>query len=195
MKEIPIQTFTEKGLKLSDGRELEFDVIVLATGFDSVTGGLVQIDIEGTNGITLKDKWAKGTGTYLGMTTANFPNMFFLYGPHGPTAFANGPTIVELQGDWIIDAIEYTVKHGKKTIDPTQQSEAGWTKHVADLCDITLLPYTQSWYMGDNIPGKPRESLNYIGGLARYVRETREIADKGYAGFNFDVPYDTGTQV
>ncbi|EHL01590.1 putative Cyclopentanone 1,2-monooxygenase [Glarea lozoyensis 74030] len=192
LKATPIETFTEKGIKLKDGRDLEFDVIILATGFDSVTGGLVQIDIKGTDGVSLADKWSKGTWTYLGMTTANFPNMYFLYGPQGPTAFANGPTIVELQGDWIIDAIDYCEKNNKKTMDATAQSEAGWTKHVAELCDITLFPGTDSWYMGANVPGKPRESLNYAGGVPRYVRETKEVAEKGYAGFNFDAPYDTG---
>jgi len=191
LKENPIDTFTETGIKMKNGDEHQFDVIILATGFDSVTGGLVQIDIKGTDGVSLADKWSKGTWTYLGMTTANFPNMYFLYGPQGPTAFANGPTIVELQGDWIIDAIDYCVKNKKKTMDPTAQSEAGWTKHVAELCDITLFPGTDSWYMGANIPGKPRESLNYAGGIPRYVRESKEVADKGYAGFAFDAPYDT----
>jgi len=190
LKDNPIETFTETGIRMKNGEELDFDVIVLATGFDSVTGGLVQIDIKGTDGVSLADKWSKGTWTYLGMTTANFPNLFFLYGPQGPTAFANGPTIVELQGDWIINAIEHCHKNNVKTIDPTAQSEAGWTKHVADLCDITLFPGTNSWYMGANIPGKPRESLNYAGGIPRYVRECREVADKGYAGFAFDAPYD-----
>ena len=99
--------------------------------------------------------------------------------------------IVELQGDWIGNAIDWCVKNNKKTIDPTAQSEAEWTKHVADLCDITLFPGTQGWYMGTNIPGKPRESLNYTGGILRYVRETREVVDKGYVGFRFDAPYDT----
>ena len=126
----------------------------------------------------------------------------------GPTAFANGPTIVELQGDWIIDAIEYCNKNNKKTMDPTAQAEAGWTKHVADLCDITLFPGTESWYMGvrisqinlrkdqmlihekANIPGKPRESLSYAGGIPRYMRESKEVAEKGYVGFAFDAPYD-----
>ncbi|KAH8678900.1 putative cyclopentanone 1,2-monooxygenase [Tricladium varicosporioides] len=191
LKENPIETFTEKGIKLKNGENLEFDVIILATGFDSVTGGLVQIDIKGVDGVSLADKWSKGTWTYLGMTTANFPNMYFLYGPQGPTAFANGPTIVELQGDWIIDAIDYCEKNNKKTMDATAQSEAGWTKHVAELCDITLFPGTDSWYMGANIPGKPRESLNYAGGIPRYVRESKEVAEKGYTGFNFDTPYNT----
>lgn len=148
LKQNPIDTFTETGIKMKNGDENEFDVIILATGFDSVTGGLCQIDIKGTDGVLLRDKWARGTWTYLGMTTANFPNMFFLYGPQGPTAFANGPTIVELQGDWIIDAIDYTTKNNKKTIDATAQSEAGWAKHVAELTDITLFPRTDSWYMG-----------------------------------------------
>jgi cation diffusion facilitator CzcD-associated flavoprotein CzcO len=190
LKQNPIDTFTEKGIKMKDGQELEFDVIILATGFDSVTGGLVQIDIKGTDGVSLADKWSKGTWTYLGMTTANFPNMFFLYGPQGPTAFSNGPTCVEVQGEWIIDAVEHCVKNNVKTMDATAQSEAGWTKHVADLTDITLFPGTDSWYMGANIPGKPREALNYAGGIPRYTRECNEVAEKGYAGFAFDAPYD-----
>ncbi len=112
----------------------------------------------------------------------------------GPTAFANGPTIVELQGDWIIDSVEHCVKSNKKTMDATAQSEAGWTKHVADLTDITLFPGTDSWYMGANIPGKPREALNYAGGIPRYVRECKEVAEKGYAGFAFDAPYNTSVK-
>ena len=98
---------------------------------------------------------------------------------------------MELQGDWIIDTIDWCVKNNKKTIDPTAQGEAGWTKHVTDICDMTLFPGTQSWYMGTNIPGKPFEALNYTGGIPSYVRETREVIDKGYVGFRFDAPYNT----
>ncbi|RDW80447.1 hypothetical protein BP5796_05145 [Coleophoma crateriformis] len=192
LKETPIDTFTEKGIKFKDGKELDFDIIILATGFDSVTGGLVQIDIKGTDGVSLADKWSKGTWTNLGMTTAGFPNMFFLYGPQGPTAFANGPTIVELQGDWIVRCIKYVHEHNHETIDATAEAEALWTKHVAELCDKTLFPGTDSWYMGANIPGKPRESLNYAGGIPRYVRECREKEDKGYEGFIFDKSYGIG---
>ncbi|KAL3427218.1 hypothetical protein PVAG01_00727 [Phlyctema vagabunda] len=189
LKQNNIDAFTETGIRMQDGTQVDVDVIILATGFDSVTGGLVQIDIKGTNGVSLADKWARGTWTNLGMTTSGFPNMFFLYGPQGPTAFANGPTIVELQGDWIINAIEHTEKQKHRTIDPTAEAEALWTKHIAELSDLTLFPQTDSWYMGTNIPGKPKENLNYTGGIPRYVRECREIQDKGYEGFAFDADY------
>lgn len=178
---------------MKHGDEHQFDVIILATGFDSVTGGLCQIDIKGTDGVSLADKWSKGTWTYLGMTTANFPNMFFLYGPQGkcsllwfssnansssgPTAFANGPTIVELQGDWIIDAIDYCNKNNKKTIDPTAQSEAGWTKHVAELCDITLFPGIDSWYMGVSVLSKNQREKKANSKIGEYSREAPRVAE------------------
>jgi len=150
---------------MKNGDELQFDIIILATGFDSVTGGLCQIDIKGTDGVSLAEKWSKGTRTYLGMTTANFPNMYFLYGPQGrnhaseyqrivltvfsgPTGFANGPTMIELQGDWIVDAIDYCNKNNKNTMEATAESEAGWAKYVAELCNMILIPKTDSWYMG-----------------------------------------------
>jgi cation diffusion facilitator CzcD-associated flavoprotein CzcO len=143
---------------MKNGDERQFDVIFLATGFDSVSGSLYQIDIKGTDGVPLADKWPKGISTYLGMTTTNFPNMYFVYGPQGrksapeypsilltlsgPTGFANGQTIVELQGDWVVDAIDYCNKNDKRTMEPTAQSEADWTKQVAELCAITLFPKT-----------------------------------------------------
>ncbi|CAG8980017.1 hypothetical protein HYALB_00005191 [Hymenoscyphus albidus] len=209
VKENPIDTFTEKGILMSDGQELEFDVILLATGFDTQTGGLVQIDIKGADGITLKDKWAKGAWTNLGMTTNGFPNMFILYGLQGkpyipltplsfvvvidaitaPTAFANGPTLVEVQGDWISDAINYCEKNNKKTMDSTALSEARWTKIVDDMWNTSLFRFTQGWYNGSNIPGKTKQALNYTGGVNKYMAEARRIAEAGYEGYVFDKLY------
>lgn len=156
-----IETFTERGIKTKYGQH-EFDVICLATGFDSVTGGLTQIDIRGVDGTTIKEKWADGVWTHLGMTTANFPNMFFIYGPQAPTAFATGPSCAEAQGDWIGKTLVHMRENEIDTIEPTRQAEADWKQHVNESAQEGLFAETQSWYFGDNIPGKAREVLVLI---------------------------------
>jgi cation diffusion facilitator CzcD-associated flavoprotein CzcO len=150
LKENPILEITEKGIKTKD-KEYEVDVLVFATGFDSITGGLTQIDIRGKDGRTMKEKWAQGVLTYLGMTTSGYPNLFYLYGPQGPTAFCNGPTAVEIQGDWIIAAINHVEKTGHKYIEANADAEAEFKKHINELSDKTLFPLADSWYMGANI--------------------------------------------
>ncbi|KAG9912513.1 FAD/NAD(P)-binding domain-containing protein, partial [Aureobasidium melanogenum] len=165
VRETPITEFTETGIVTSDGKLREFDIIALATGFDSVTGGMKNMGLKDTEGKDLGERWKNGTWTYLGMTCNGFPNMFFLYGAQGPTAFSNGPTCVEVQGDWIVDAIATLQKTGKQTIEPTKDAETSWHKLVTELSDKTLFPGTESWYMGANIPGKPREQLNFPGGF------------------------------
>jgi cation diffusion facilitator CzcD-associated flavoprotein CzcO len=182
LKENPIIEVTETGIRTKD-RFYELDIIVLATGFDSVTGGLTQIDIHGKDGRTMKDRWAQGVYTYLGLATSGFPNLFYMYGPQGPTAFCNGPTCVEIQGDWIVDTVDYMLKNKHKSIEPTTEAEIEFKKHVDDLCNVTLFPETDSWYMGANIPGKVRESLNYAGGVPLYIKEIEECAKSGYKGF------------
>ncbi|KAF2114193.1 FAD dependent oxidoreductase [Lophiotrema nucula] len=175
----PVETFTSKGIKTKTG-EHEFDVIVLATGFDSVTGGLTQIDIRGVDGTTVQDKWAKGVWTHLGMTTAGFPNMFFVYGPQAPTAFATGPQCAETQGKWIGETLSYMREHGYNSIQPTPEAEAAWKEHVNITAEEGLFKETKSWYFGDNIPGKARESLNYMAGLPQYRKKCAEAAEHGY---------------
>ncbi|KAG5323459.1 hypothetical protein C0989_012260, partial [Termitomyces sp. Mn162] len=128
LNENPIIEVVPNGVKTRDGVVHEFDVLVLATGFDAVTGSISQIDIKGTDGVSIGDKWKKGLSTYLGMSVAGYPNMFFPYGPHGPTAFCNGPTCVELQGDWIIDCITYLRQHNYARIDPTQEASEDWVQ-------------------------------------------------------------------
>jgi len=157
IRENPIVEVKEKGIVTQDGTLHEFDIIALATGFDSVTGGMKNMGLRDESGTLLSEKWAKGTWTYLGMTCAGYPNMFFLYGAQGPTAFSNGPTCVEVQGDWIVDAIAKCKKEGITYLNPTREAEDDWRKIVTDLSDSTLFPTTDSWYMGANIPGKPRE--------------------------------------
>ncbi|RDB15964.1 Baeyer-Villiger monooxygenase [Hypsizygus marmoreus] len=185
INENPIAEITPKGVKTRDGVEHELDILVLATGFDAVTGSIAQIDIRGTDGVLIGEKWGKGLSTYLGLTSANFPNMFFLYGPHGPTAFCNGPTCVEVQGDWIIDCIKDMRDKHFTRIDPTKVAEDGWVKYVNDIFSAGLWNKAKSWYTGANVPGKVIESLNFTGGVPLYLRACREAAEKGYEGFVF----------
>ncbi|ERF72122.1 hypothetical protein EPUS_02913 [Endocarpon pusillum Z07020] len=143
----PIKEFVPEGLVTEDGKLHEFDVIVLATGFDALTGGMKNMGLRSTSGETLSDTWKSGTWSYLGMTCHNYPNMFFLYGPQGPSAFANGPTCVEAQGDWIRSAIAKIDKEGIKSIDPTREAEEEWKRKVKELGDKSLFPKAKSWYV------------------------------------------------
>jgi len=183
LKKTPIIEVTETGIKTADGQLREFDVIALATGFDAVTGSMKNMGLKDLEGKDVGEHWKNGTVTYLGMSCAGYPNMFFLYGPQGPTAFSNGPTAVELQGDWIIDAILKLRAEGINYVEATAQSEEQWAKQVKELNDKSLFPFTNSWYMGANIPGKPREQLNFTGGLTLYSKECRESLNNGFAGF------------
>ncbi|KAG5643364.1 hypothetical protein DXG03_001012 [Asterophora parasitica] len=183
LQQNPIAEITPKGVKTADSVEHELDVLVLATGFDAVTGGITQIDIRGTDGTLIREKWGKSLSTYLGMTTANFPNMFFLYGPHGPTAFCNGPTCVELQGDWIIDCITHLREKKYTRIEPIKAAEDAWVEQVNAIFSVGLWDRSNSWYIGANVPGKPRQSLNFTGGVPLYFRLCRESAEGGYTGF------------
>ena len=161
----------------------DLDVLILATGFDAYTGGLTRISITGTDEQTIQSKWSGGTWTYLGLSIAGFPNMFFPYGPQAPTALCNGPTCAELQGDYIVSMIEYVTKSGKTRMEAEVGAEEAWRKHVQDICFLTLFPGTSSWYMGANIPGKPREALNYLGGVCAYKKEIESVRERGFEGF------------
>ncbi|KAL6240301.1 hypothetical protein RBB50_012788 [Rhinocladiella similis] len=182
IKKNPISEITPTGVKTAE-KVYELDVLVLATGFDAVTGGLCQIDIHGTEGVTLKQKWEKGTWTYLGIATSGFPNMLMMYGPHSPGAFSVGPTLNEIQGDWVISCMQNMRLRNQTKIDVLPTAEARWTKLVNDLANSSLFPKANGWWMGANIPGKPREALSYIAGLANYRKAINECSDSGYAGF------------
>jgi cation diffusion facilitator CzcD-associated flavoprotein CzcO len=179
----PIDTFTKNGIKTKDGVEHEFDVIILATGFDSVTGGLTQIDIRGTDGTSIKEKWSGGVRTHLGMTTAGFPNLFMVYGPQAPTAFATGPMCAETQGGWIAKALLYLRDGRLNSMEPTTKAEEAWREHVVDSAQEGLFSQAKSWYFGDNIPGKPREALNYMAGMQLYKQKCQESTENGYQDF------------
>lgn len=180
----PVKEVTEEGIVTEDGKLHRLDILALATGFDSVTGGMKNMGLKDVNGKDLGDKWKEGTFSYLGMTCAGFPNMFFLYGAQGPTAFSNGPTCVEVQGAWIVDAITKMRKENLKSVEATEEAEKKWHDLVKELNDATLFPLANSWYMGANIPGKPREQLNFTGGFPRYEEEIQRSLDNNWEGFN-----------
>lgn len=178
----PIERFVPTGIQTKDGETHELDLIVLATGFDSVSGGITRINVEGTSG-SIKDKWSKGISTQLGLSAHGFPNMFFTYGPQAPTAFATGPATAELQGDWIISCLQHMKTHGLHRIEAEKDAEQAWRDHVIDVGDQGLFPEAKSWYFGDNIPGKPREALNYMAGMPEYRRRLWKSAGEKYSGF------------
>jgi len=185
LRKTPIERVTRSGIKTAAG-EHDLDVLVLATGFDAVTGGLTGIDIRGTQGETLREKWAKGVRAHLGMAAAGFPNLLFVYGPHSPNAFANGPTCAELQGDWIVELLDHVRQRDWKRFEATAPAEEEWRTQVLALADATLFPQADSWYLGANIPGKPREMLSFAGGLSTYMAKCNESAERGYEGFAID---------
>jgi cyclohexanone monooxygenase len=157
-----IEEITPTGVRTAS-RHYELDLLVLATGFDASTGGLTQFEIRGLSGRTLKDTWSAGVQTYLGLGIPDFPNLLMLYGPQSPTAFCNGPTCAELQGDWVVDCLCHLRDHGLTRLEAEAAAGESWTEHMADLAAGTLLPRAESWYMGANIPGKPRQLLHHLG--------------------------------
>jgi cyclohexanone monooxygenase len=182
LRTAPIERVTRSGIKTAAG-EHDVDILVLATGFDAVTGGLTSIDIRGTQGETLKEKWARGVRAHLGMAVAGFPNLLFVYGPQSPNAFCNGPTCAELQGDWIARLLDHLRQRNCTRVEATVPAEEAWRAQVLALADATLFPRADSWYLGANIPGKPREMLAFAGGLPAYMAKCRESAQRGYEGF------------
>jgi cyclohexanone monooxygenase len=181
-REEEIVEITPTGVRTSS-QQYELDMLVLATGFDSSTGGLTQFEIRGRSGRTLSETWSRGVQTFLGMGIPDFPNLLMLYGPQSPSAFWNGPSCAEMQGDWVIDCLTYLRDKGMTRIEATVAAGASWTEHMQELAEGTLLPLADSWYMGANIPGKPRQLLHHLG-VPDYMEHCRESAENGYAGFD-----------
>jgi cation diffusion facilitator CzcD-associated flavoprotein CzcO/acetyl esterase/lipase len=187
LRKHPIKTITESGIDTEDD-SMEFDVIVYATGFDAMTGPLVGIDLKGRDGITLKEKWAEGPSTYLGLTTAGFPNFFMITGPGSPSVLSNMTVSIEQHVEWISSCLRDLRERGFETIEPTALAEAGWDQHVEDCGNITLYPLANSWYMGSNVPGKPRVFLPYVGGVDVYRKACNEVVAQDYLGFTLAGP-------
>jgi cyclohexanone monooxygenase len=167
----------------ASGRDYEIDALVLATGFDAMTGSVAKIDIRGRSGVTLKQKWAEGPKTYLGLMSEGFPNLFIITGPGSPSVLSNMIVSIEQHVDWIADCVAFMHEQGRTTIEATRDAEEKWVAHVNDVAQMTLYPQANSWYMGANIPGKPRIFMPYIGGVGAYRRICDEVAAKGYRGF------------
>jgi cation diffusion facilitator CzcD-associated flavoprotein CzcO len=178
----PIVEITTNGIRTT-ADEFELDAIVFATGFDAMTGPLLGPDITGVGGASLRDKWEAGPRTYLGVATAGFPNLFTITGPGSPSVLVNMMVAIEQHVDWVADCITYLRERGLASIDATLEAEDRWVDHVNEVANLTLFPHANSWYMGANVPGKPRVFMPYIGGLPRYSEICDEVAADDYWGF------------
>jgi cation diffusion facilitator CzcD-associated flavoprotein CzcO len=184
VRESPIERVTPGGIKTRDA-EYALDIIVFATGFDAMTGPLLSMDIRGKGGRSLKEAWAAGPRTYLGLQVAGFPNLFTITGPGSPSVLCNMPVPIEQHVEWIADCIAHMRERGLKRIEATAEAADTWVEHVNEAASATLLPLANSsWYLGANVPGKPRVFMPYAGGMARYRRICDEVATKGYEGFS-----------
>jgi len=177
-----IEEITPDGIRTA-AQEYKFDVIVYAIGFDAMTGALDKIDIRGRNGMKLKEKWSHGPKTYLGLSIAGFPNMFTVTGPGSPSVLSNMAPTIEQHVDWIARALSDLAARRKSTMEATPEAEDAWVAHVNEVAHMTLYPKANSWYMGANIPGKPRVFLPYVGGVPAYRAKCAEVANNGYEGF------------
>jgi cyclohexanone monooxygenase len=180
----PIERLTGHGLETGQ-RSFELDAIVFATGFDAMTGALLRIDIRGRDGRTLAEKWAAGPRSYLGLATAGFPNLFTVTGPGSPSVLSNMLPSIEQHVNWIADCIAYARERGFESVEARASAEDAWVDHVNEVADMTLYPSCNSWYLGANVPGKPRVFMPYLG-FPPYVEKCNQVAAKGYEGFGFE---------
>ncbi len=180
----PIETIAEDGVTTLAGHH-QFDVLVYATGFDAMTGALLRANVRGRGGLRLEDKWRDGPVTYLGLQMAGFPNLFTVTGPGSPSVLCNMLVAIEQHVNWIGDCIAHMRASGIETIEPHPESEVEWVAHVNAVAQGTMYtaPSCNSWYLGANIPGKPRIFMPYVGGYPRYRARCEQEAESGYAGF------------
>jgi cyclohexanone monooxygenase len=184
LRKTPITEFTPSGVRTS-AAEYALDCIVFATGFDAITGTLLNIDFRGWKGLPLKQKWEAGPRAYLGVATAGFPNLFLVTGPGSPSVLSTVTTSIEQHIEWITDCMAHMRERGLTLIEPQSPAEDAWVAHVNEVANATLHVKANSWYLGANIPGKPRVFMPYIGGVGTYRKKCEEIVAKGYQGFSF----------
>ncbi|WP_254452800.1 NAD(P)/FAD-dependent oxidoreductase [Roseicella sp. DB1501] len=185
----PIERITPRGIQLRDGTEHALDIIVFATGFDAMTGPLLRLNITGRDGLPLAEAWAAGPCTYLGLQVDGFPNLFTITGPGSPSVLCNMPVCIEQHAEWIADCIAHLREQGIARMEPEPAAVERWVAHVNEAANATLLPQAgHSWYLGANVPGKPRVFMPYAGGMARYRGICAEVAAKGYEGFRLEAP-------
>jgi len=182
VNEAPIEKFTRTGLQTSDA-QFEHDSIVLATGFDAITGSFKGIDIQGRNSITLEEKWDGRPRSYLGFSIDEFPNMWMISGPQNPSAITNQPVCIEQQVDWILDFVEYLDENNLRYAEASSESISRWVEHTNEVAEKTLYPEADSWYRGDNIPGKSDVFLPYPGGFDNFRDHCDELAENDYEGY------------
>jgi len=185
IKHSPIQEITPTSIRTEDG-EYELDSIVFATGFDAMTGAFDRIDIRGRGGQRLREKWANGPRAYLGIANAGFPNFFMITGPGSPSVLSNMPVSIEQHVEWISAAIDHMRRSRFDLIEADSVSEMEWARHVNEVAERTLFMLADSWYLGANIPGKPRVFMPYPGGVGTYRAKCDDVVDAGYAGFTFE---------
>ncbi|HTP75938.1 MAG TPA: NAD(P)/FAD-dependent oxidoreductase [Rhizomicrobium sp.] len=185
IRHAPIAGIAGHTLRTTEG-SYELDDLVLATGFDAITGPLLAIDIRGRGGVRLKDKWKSGAKSYLCLCAAGFPNLFMVTGPLSPSVLANMPTAIEQHVDWIGDCLVHLRSHNVQTIEARDDAEETWVTHTADVAQGTLYPKANSWSLGSNIPGKPRQFGVYLGGFSNYRARCNDVAAHGYEGFRLE---------
>jgi cyclohexanone monooxygenase len=183
IKSNPIQRITENGLELANGDGHKLDCLVYSTGFDAFTGPLFKLNLTGRDGVHLQEHWSEGPRTYLGLMSNGFPNFFMITGPQSPSVLFNMPLGIEQHVEWIADVIRYMESNDIETIEPEITKEDEWRAMVEGIANSTLLPKTNTWYSGANIPGKPRSFMIYLGGGAAYKQVCDEVAEKAYSGF------------
>lgn len=184
LRDEPIERFSAGSAHTTQG-EYPIDILVLATGFDAVSGSMLNLNPAGRDGVRLKDKWHERFDNYLGATIAGFPNLFMLHGPGSPGVFYTMPLGGERTINWIGDCLRHLEAQGLGSVEATAQAEAQWDEELNALANRTLYPKTRSWYMGANVPGKPRQFLGHLGG-SRYFERLAEVAEQGYPGFTFE---------
>ena len=182
LRETPIETITRSGIRTADA-EFDLDAIVFATGFDAMTGAMLAIDIRVKDGITLEEQWTGGPRTYLGLMVAGLPNLFMVTGPQSPGVKSQMILSIEMHVDWIAECLERMRRNGQRRIVATAKAQEDWVNHVREVAEATLYPQANSWYMGANIPGKPRVFMPYVGGVHTYKKVCDEVVAKGYEGF------------
>ena len=182
IRRTPIEAIAPDGLYTRE-TAYALDSIVFATGFDAMTGALLAIDIRGRGGRPLSDAWAEGPRTYLGLAVAGFPNLFAITGPGSPSVLSNMIVSIEQHVDWIAECMERMSARGQQTIEATAAAQDAWVAHVNEIGHATLYPRANSWYMGANVPGKPRVFMPYIGGVGAYRQICDGVAARGYEGF------------
>jgi cyclohexanone monooxygenase len=181
LRETPIEEISPDGIR-AGGKTHTVDALVLATGFDAITGALNRIDIRGRKGARLRDVWADGPQSYLGVGIAGFPNMFMIAGPGSPSILTNMMVSIQHHVDWITDAMTYLGKRQLATIEPSLPAQEAWVKEVEMIANATLFPACNSWYVGANIPGKPRVFPAYVG-FPPYAEKCANVVANGYEGF------------